>query len=127
MLFMLEDKYTEQCKYVLNPHSTCHVMDGLCFPAVLPVSDLVHHHVHLRTLQQLLLRRPYAGHRHGLQDRPHHPVFRYPQWKAGASLSRQGAPERREEASGRRSCGRAAGPRFLVPSSLGPSSNLRGF
>lgn len=53
--------------------------------ADLPVSLLVHNHVLTGPLQQLLLRLPPAGHRHGRQDAAHHPVVRHAQRQAGKS------------------------------------------
>lgn len=49
----------------------------------LPVPGLVHVHVSTGTLQQLLLRRPSAGHRHGRENPAHYSVFCYPQWQTG--------------------------------------------
>ena len=57
-------------------------------PSVLPLSDLVHRHVHLGTLQQLLLCRSSPGHRHGRQDPPHHSVLGHPQRETGMFSAR---------------------------------------
>lgn len=61
-------------------------------PPVLPVPGVVHHHVHPRPLQQLLLRCPPAGHRHGLQDPTHHPLVRHAQRQAGEDGEDAGLP-----------------------------------
>lgn len=53
-----------------------------CVP-VLPVPGVVHHHVHPRPLQQLLLCRSPAGHRHGLQNPSHHPLLCHTQRQTG--------------------------------------------
>lgn len=49
------------------------------------ISLLVHDHVITRALQQLLLRLPPAGHRHGCQDSAHHPVLGHTQRQTGRS------------------------------------------
>lgn len=54
--------------------------------SVFSLPGVVHHHVHPGPLQQLLLRRTSSGHRHGLQDPPHHPVLRHTQWQTGEEL-----------------------------------------
>lgn len=44
---------------------------------------MVHDHVLAGTLQQLLLRLPLAGHRHGGQNSAHHPVLGHAQRQTG--------------------------------------------
>lgn len=69
--------------------------------AELPVPDLVHHHVHLRTLQQLLLCCAPAGHRHGLQDAAHHPLLRHSQRQTGTRRGHQREPASSQSDGGR--------------------------
>ena len=54
--------------------------------AVLPLPSVVYDHVYSRTLQQLLLRCPPIGHRHGVQDAPHHPVLCHTQRQTGTLI-----------------------------------------
>lgn len=68
-----------RCSFVL--HSV--ILLPLPPTAVLPLSLLVHGDVHAWPLQQLLLRLPSSGHRHGRQDLKDHPVFCHPQWQTG--------------------------------------------